>query len=87
MQHIFEYIQDVSSISLNSSMSALLEAVRKKAFPTLQECDTALSKLLLREKKYREDQLKEPNQLDKDAIQNEAILYQSGLLNKFISML
>lgn len=84
LHHIFEYIQDVMSISLNSSMTALLEAIRKKAYPLLQGCDIELSKLLLREKKYREDQLKEPNQLDKDAAQNEAILYQSGLLNKFI---
>lgn len=82
--HIFEYIQDVLSISLNSSLTSLLEAVRHKALPQLQACDLELSKLLLREKEYREKELKEPDELDKDAIQNEAVLYQSGLLNKFI---
>lgn len=82
--HVFEYIQDVMSISLNSSLSSLLEAVRHKAQPQLKESHLELSKVLLQEKEYREKELKEPEELDKDAIQNEAVLYQSGLLNKFI---
>lgn len=82
--HVFEYIRDVMSISLNSLMTALLSEVRHKVHPWLKKCDSELSSLLLREKQYREDQLKEPEQLDKDAVQNEGVLYQSGLLNKFI---
>lgn len=82
--HFFEYIRDVMSISLNSSIASLLEAVRHKAQPSLQACDSELSKLLLREKAYREKELKEPDAFDKDGVQNEGVLYQSGLLNKFI---
>lgn len=82
--HTFGYIQDVISISINSSLTDLLEAIRRKANPCFSKIDTELSKILLNEKKYREEELKEPDQLEKDAVQNEAILYQSGLLNKFI---
>lgn len=82
--HIFEYIRDVISIALNTGMATLLEAVRQKVNPLLQQADDELSNILLREKKFREDELKEPGELDKDAIKNEGILYQSSLLNKFI---
>lgn len=82
--HFFEYIRDAMSISVNSSLSSLLNALRHKAQPQLETCDLELSKVLLREKDYREKELKEPEQLDKDAVKNEAVLYQSGLLNKFI---
>ncbi|MBA3603544.1 MAG: hypothetical protein H0W50_07885 [Parachlamydiaceae bacterium] len=84
LHHIFGYIQDAISFSLNSSLTVLLEALRLKADPILTECDNNVSDLLLKEKKYRENKLKEPSQLEKDAIRNEAILHQSGLLNKFI---
>lgn len=84
LNHIFGYIQDAISVSLNSSIAVLLEALRRKSDPLFNNCDNALSQLLLREKKYREEKLKEPDQLEKNDIQNEAILHQSGLLNKFI---
>ncbi len=84
LHHIFGYIQDAISISLNSSMAVLLEVLRQKADPILNETDNALAQLLLREKKYRETRLKEPSQLERDVVQNEAILHQSSLLNKFI---
>lgn len=84
LHHIFNYIQDAISISLNSSLSALLEAVRLKADPNLHQADDAITKILLRERKYREEQMQEPDQLENNAIKNETILHQSGLLNKFI---
>lgn len=84
LHHIFGYIQDAISVSINSSIAVLLEAVRQKSDPHFNGCDNALSHLLLREKKHREQKLKEPDQLEKNDIQNEAILHQSGLLNRFI---
>lgn len=81
---VFENIREVMSISLNSLLANLLETVRLKSDPRLSSCDHELSTILLEEKKYREDRLKEPNQFDKDSAANESILHQSGLLNKFI---
>lgn len=84
LRPIFEYIREVMSISLNSLMASLLEAIRQKSDPLLNHCDHEITALLLEEKKYREERLKEPNQFDKNGVENEAILHQSGLLNKFI---
>jgi hypothetical protein len=84
LRSLFEYIREIMSISLNSLMSSLLEAVRQKSDSQLSSCDHEIAILLLEEKKYREERLKEPNQFDKNAAKNEAILHQSGLLNKFI---
>lgn len=84
LRPVFEYIREVMSISLNSSMSSLLEAIRQKNDQIFKSSDHEISLLLLEEKKYREERLQEPNQLDKNGVDNEAILHQSGLLNKFI---
>ncbi len=82
-QYIFEYVEDITSIFINSSAAGLLKAVRSKHHPSLQGLDEKITKILLKEKKNREEHLKEPSQLGKDVI-NEAILFQSGLLNKYM---
>jgi hypothetical protein len=84
INYIFEYVEDTISIALNTSLASLLNIIRNKHSHYLQESDQRISKLLIQQKKYREECLKEPSHLDKDSIHNEAILYQSGLLNKFI---
>lgn len=78
------YIQDIISVSINSSMTGLLETVRNKHNKQLDSLDDALVQILLTEKRYREGRLEEPTQLDTNSLQNESILYQSGLLNKFV---
>jgi len=83
LQPIFGYIKDMMSISLNSTMTGLLEAVRSKQQPLLHSVDQSICQLLTREKKYRESRLEEPSQFSTDPGMNESILYQSGLLNKF----
>jgi hypothetical protein len=80
---LFGYVNDFLSLTLNSSLSALLDAVRNCHSAALQDLDHALCNLLLQEKSYRESRLLEPGQVDEKSYQNESILYQSGLLNKF----
>jgi len=82
-EKLFGYVSDFLSISLNYSLSALLESIRKRRLPEMQNLDETLCKILQREKKYRETRQLEPAQLQEDSPQNESILYQSGLLNKF----
>jgi hypothetical protein len=84
VHYIFEYVEDTISIALNSSLTGLLKAVRMKHSLMFQQVDSKISTILLEEKKYREERLQEPSELDKDAVHNEGILYQSGLLNKYI---
>lgn len=84
VQHIFEYVEDVISIYINTSVTGLLKTVRSKHQACLDDLDTEITQLLLFEKKIREEHLKEPSQLGKDVIHNEAILFQSGLLNKYM---
>lgn len=84
LQYIFDYVEDIISITINSSATGLLKAVRNKQNLNLQSLDAQIAQILLKEKKYREKRLKEPSQLNSDALHNEAVLFQSGLLNKFV---
>lgn len=80
---LFDYTRDYLSITINNSLSALLEAVRKLHEPSLQIIDEELCQILREEKKYREEKQLEPSLHQNDIYLSESILYQSGLLNKF----
>ncbi len=83
-QYIFEYVEDILSIFINTAAARLLKKVRSKHHPSLQDVDKQITVILLEEKRNREEHLKEPSQLSKDVMHNEAILFQSGMLNKFM---
>lgn len=80
---LFGYLRDYISIAINNSFSAILESVRQLHDHAFQEIDEKLCRILIEEKKYREERHLEPLQIHQDSNLNESILYQSGLLNKF----
>lgn len=77
------YVRDYLSISINYSLSTLLDAIRQLHQPIFQEMDAVLCKILKEEKEYRENRHLEPLQMNQDSNLNESILYQSSLLNKY----
>lgn len=78
------YVADFINVSSNYYFTALLAHMRKEhphQFPVLED---KICNLLIMEKKWREEHLEEPEHLGSNTENNETILYQIGLLNKFV---
>lgn len=82
-RELFGYVNDFLSISINYSLSILLENIRSAHQSIFQDVDELICAILKEEKSYRENRVLEPVYLDKDSLFNESVLYQSSLLNKF----
>lgn len=78
------YVADFISVCINYYLTALLDKIRKHPTHEFNEIDEKICVLLIDEKKWREQWLEEPLNLDSSVTANEKILYQIGLLNKYV---
>jgi len=84
MQNHFLYLDEFISNSINYYLTGYLERLRKAKLSNLQKMTTILGEVLAQEKGHRKKILQEPAITDENSVENEFILYRSGLLNKFI---
>lgn len=84
LNQVYLYVADFISVSINYYLSPLLEKIRKQAQPSFDTIDTRICAILLKEKVWREKWLDEPATLEGTTTDNETILYQIGLLNKYV---
>lgn len=78
------YVADFISFSTNYYLTALLDKIRKHPSENFKDIDKKICDLLMKEKKWREKWLDEPETLSAKTTDNETILYQIGLLNKYV---
>jgi hypothetical protein len=78
------YVADFISFSSNNYFTALLDNIRKQPREEFASIDKDICELLMKEKKWREKWLDEPEVLSETTTSNEKILYQIGLLNKYV---
>lgn len=80
----FDYLDEFISISINDYLSAFLNRIRMKSLAQFTPIDQRLCKIILLEKKYREEKFHESVNIKEDPQRAEYLLYRKGLLNKFM---
>jgi hypothetical protein len=84
LEKVHLYVADFISVYINNYLAPVLEAMRRNFPDQFPEIDEKLCKVLINEKAWREKWLEEPKNLDSSTSENETILYQIGLLNKYV---
>ncbi len=84
LSQAYIYVADFISFSSNNYFTALLDSIRKHHREQFAEIDKDICSLLMEEKRWREKWLDEPEILSEKTADNETILYQMGLLNKYV---
>lgn len=84
LEQVHLYVADFISFCTNYYLTALLDKIRKHPRENFQKIDEDLCALLIKEKNWREKWLDEPANLSPKTADNETILYQIGLLNKYV---
>lgn len=84
LNQVYLYVADFLSVSTNYYLSPLLDKMRRQPQASFESIDTRICAILLKEKVWREKWLDEPPNLGGKTVDNETILYQIGLLNKYV---
>jgi len=77
-------IDDFISLTLSDYLAELLEKIRELNNPIFSIVDYRICDQLIEEKKYREEKFGEPKEFPKGTLEQEKILSQRSVLNKYM---